>query len=763
MFGRGASGVMAVPATGPRVLLRRLREVMAEPGIAQKRLDGIAALIASNMVAEVCSIYVMRSGNLLELYATRGLNPSSVHHAKLAVGEGLVGLIAAEAELLNLPNAQGHPAFKYLPGTGEEAYHSFLGVPILRAGLTLGVLVVQNRTFRQYDEEEVEALHITAMVLAEIIASGELEDVAAAVEADVAHLRPHHLKGKPLVGGVALGHAVLHQPRVVVTRLIADDVITELTRLDRAIRALQRAVDIMLSRLDMPHGGEHREVLEAYRMFAHDRGWVSRMRETVRTGLTAEAAVERVQSDTRARMLRLKDPYLRERMHDLDDVANRLLRTLTGQTRTAAKGLLPKDAIVVARTMGPADLLDYDRAKLRGVALEEAGETSHVAIVADALNIPLVGQASSLSDITDTGNPIIIDGGDGTIHLRPSRDIERVYTEKVRFYAKRHRQYLKLRDRPALTRDGKRIHLSINAGLLVDLPHLLDSKADGIGLFRTELQFMISSRFPRMSEQVRHYRAVFDAAKGRPVVFRSLDIGADKVLPYLRKPHEENPALGWRALRMALDRPALMALQLRALLKAAGGQELNLMFPMVAQVDEFRQARAMVEKTQRFLQRHGHRTPKTIRLGAMIEVPSILWELDHLLALTDFISIGSNDLMQFLFASDRGNPRLVNRYDSLSPTTLRVIRHIIVTAQRFDTPVHLCGEMAGHPLEAMALIGLGLTSISMAASAIGPVKALILGLDSGRLRDFLLPLLDADEPSLRPRLAAFADKFNLAV
>ncbi|QPC43046.1 phosphoenolpyruvate--protein phosphotransferase [Kaustia mangrovi] len=754
---------MPVPAVGPRVLLRRLREVMAEPEAAQKRLDKIASLIASNMVAEVCSIYVMRPGSLLELYATEGLNPTAVHQSQLLVGEGLVGVIAAEAEPLNLSDAQTHPAFKYLPETGEEVYRSFLGVPILRAGLTLGVLVVQNQTPRQYSEEEVEALQITAMVLAEIIASGELEEVAAAVEVDVAHLRSHHLKGQILAEGVALGHAVLHEPRVVITNLIAEDIPAEVERLDRAIQQLRRAVDSMLSRLDTPRGGEHREILEAYRMFAHDRGWVNRMHEVVRTGLTAEAAVERVQSDNRARMLRQKDPYLRDRLHDLDDLANRLLRILTGQTGTAAAGELPRDAVLVARTMGPAELLDYDRRKLRGVVLEEAGETSHVAIVARALGVPLVGQTAGLLDLVDTGDPIIIDGASGEVHVRPSQDIEQAYAEKVRFYAKRQEQYARLRDRPAVTVDGERIKLSINAGLLVDLPHLEDAGADGIGLFRTELQFMIASAFPRMGEQVEHYSAVLDAANGRPVVFRSLDIGADKVLPYLRQAKEENPALGWRAIRMALDRPALMKLQLRALLKAAGGRDLWVMFPMVAEVDEFRRARELIEEERLFLERRGHRLPSSIRAGAMLEVPSLLWQLDQLLPLVDFVSIGSNDLVQFLFASDRDHPRLAGRYDPLSPTVLRAIRHVVDMGRRHDVPVNLCGEMAGRPLEAMALIGLGLRSISMTPAAIGPIKAMIMKLHAGEVAGALAPLLETAEHSIRPQLMAFAREHDVPV
>jgi phosphotransferase system, enzyme I, PtsP len=754
---------MANPALGPRVLLRRLREVMAEPETAQTRLDRTVALIAANMVAEVCSLYVMRLGGVLELYATEGLKREAVHASKLRVGEGLVGTIAATAKPLNLSDAQAHRSFKYLPETGEEIYHSFLGVPILRGGLTIGVLVVQNRTARHYNEEEEEALQTTAMVLAEIVSSGELDEVAEAVEVDVAHLRSHHLTGQVLADGIALGHAVLHEPRITIVNFITDDVGREKERLEAAIAEMRNHVDSLVDRSEFAREKEYGEVLEAFRMFAYDRGWVQRIREAVDTGLTAEAAVERVQNDTRARMLRASDPFLRDRLHDLDDLAYRLLRILTGAAATAAHGQLPRDAIIVARNMGPAELLDYDRTALRGLVVEGAAPNSHVAIVARALGVPALGQVDGLIDLVDTGDAIIVDGASGEIHVRPSADIQAAYAEKVRFYAHRQARYAELRDQPAVTRDGVRMALSVNAGLLVDLPHLADSGADGIGLFRTELQFMMARSFPRVSQQAAHYGAVLEAAGEKPVVFRSLDIGSDKVLPYLHRPREENPAMGWRAMRMALDRKGLLRLQVRALLTAAHGRELKLMFPMIAELDEFLQGREVVEKERQRLQRLGHELPSAIRLGAMIEVPSIVWQLDHLLEVADFISIGSNDLLQFLFACDRGHPLLADRFDPLSPTALKVLRHLVERAEAHDTALTLCGEMAGRPLEAMALAAIGYRSISMAPAAVGPVKSMILALDRAKLWAMLEPLLEDSGHSLRPQLLAFAREHDIPV
>ena len=749
---------MAGSALGPRVLLKRLREVMAEPVAAQKRLDKIVKVIAANMVAEVCSIYVMRPGDVLELYATEGLKGEAVHKSKLKTGEGLVGTIAEEAIGLNLAEAQDHPAFKYLPETGEEIYHAFLGVPIMRAGTVIGVLVVQNRTRRHYTEEEEEALQTTAMVLAEVIASGELREVASEVAADVAHVRSHVIRGDSLAEGVALGYAVLHEPRVVILNLIAENVPAERKRLEDAIHQLRTHVDELLDGSDAQRATEYSDVLETIRMFAHDKGWVNRLREAIDTGLTAEAAVERVQNDNRARMMRTPDPYLRDRMHDLDDLSNRLLRILTGAMATASRSDLPQNAIVVARNMGPAELLDYDRTKLRGVILEEGGKTSHVAIVARALGIPAVGQAEGLIDLIDTGSPLIADGGTGEVFVRPTADLQKAYAEKVRFYAKKQAQYAALRDVPAVSRDGVKIELNINAGLIVDLPHLHDSGAEGIGLYRTELQFMLAQRFPRLTSQIRHYSTIIEQARGKPVTFRTLDIGADKILPYLRQPKEENPALGWRSIRMSLDRPALLRLQLRALMLAADGAPLKVMFPMIADVDEYKRAIEVVEIEKAYLLKRGHRLPQPLKLGVMIEIPSLIWQLDHLLPQVDFASIGSNDLVQFLFASDRGNPRLAGRYDPLSPAALGAMRQIVEKAEQHGKPVTLCGELGGRPLEAMGLIGIGLTSISMVPSAVGAVKAMVRTLDRGKLWSFMEPLLRSPLHSIRPELLEFAQR-----
>jgi phosphotransferase system enzyme I (PtsP) len=747
---RGALG-------GPRVLLRRLREVMAEPVSAQDRLDKVVVLIAANMVAEVCSVYVLRVDGTLELYATEGLKREAVHETVLKADEGLVGLVASEANPINLSEAHAHPAFSFRPETGEEIYHSFLGVPILRAGNTIGVLTVQNRARRTYTEEEEEALQTTAMVLAEMIASGELSSIAKPGAEPVAR-HTMHVQGTSLSDGIALGHVVLHEPRVVVTNVIADDVPRELKRLDAAIATLRADLDRMVEHRDVADGGEHRDVLEAYRMFSYDQGWLHKIREAVGTGLTAEAGAERVQSDTRARMLRASDPYLRDRLHDLDDLANRLMRVLMGQDHAPGKEQLPDNAIVVARSMGPAALLDYDRKKLRGLILEEGGPTSHVSIVARALGIPTVGEITNATGLVEPGDAIIVDGSTGHVHMRPPQDIEAAYGERVKLRARRQAQYRALRERPCVTKDGCKMALMINAGLTIDLPHLDETGAAGIGLFRTELQFMVADTLPRVGEQLALYRTVLDAADKRPVTFRTLDIGGDKVLPYMRNVEEENPALGWRAIRLGLDRPGLLRSQVRAMLRAAGGRELRLMFPMIAAIEDFDKAKSLVEVELTHLRRHGHALPERVHIGTMLEVPSLLFQLDELLERVDFLSVGSNDLMQFLYAADRGNTHVAHRFDPLSAPVLRALKEIADKGRKHGKPVAVCGELASQPIGALALAILGYRSLSLSPSAVGPIKAMMLELDCKKGEAAILPFLaqPVGSVSIRHKLEGFA-------
>ncbi len=738
-----------------RRLLGRLRDVMAGGGSAQERLDKVVTLIAADMVAEVCSCYVMRAGEVLELFSTEGLRHDAVHQTRLRVGEGLVGDIAAHARPLALADAQAHPNFAYRPETGEEIFHSLMGVPIIRGSRVVGVLVVQNRTMRHYTDEEIETLETVAMVLAELVASGELVDRAELVPVDGNALLPLRLEGVRLNGGVGIGVAVLHNPRIVIRRLVAEDPDVELERLKTALAGIKTALEELFSRPEM-RDGEHRDVLETYRMFTEDKGWINRISEAIRTGLTAEAAVQKVHDDTRARMNQITDPYLRERMHDFEDLANRLLQYLSSGNEDSPRGELPENSILIGRNMGPMELFDYDPKRLRGLVLEEGSATAHVAIVARALDIPVVGRVKDVLDKIEPLDPVICDGDNGQVFIRPPDDIRESFIEAVGQRELRMAVYARLRDLPAVTREGVRIGIHMNAGLLLDLQHLHESGSDGIGLYRTELPFMARSSLPDVAAQTLLYRKILDQAEGKPVVFRTLDVGGDKVLPYWNPYEEDNPALGWRSIRITLDRPAVMRHQLRALLRAAAGRELAVMFPMIAEVAELVQARRILDIEIEHERQSGTPLPTTIKVGTMLEVPALALQLDALLPLVDFVSIGTNDLMQFLFAVDRGNPRIAERYDPLAPTMIRFMRYVGAKCREHDVPLSVCGEMAGRPLEAMALIGVGIRHLSVSSPSIGPVKTMVRSLEISSLESYMETLMDSPDHSLRSKLKSFA-------
>ena len=759
-IGRGASdgpvdARRGAEFTSARRLLRRLIEVVAEPISPQQRLDRIVSMIAANLVSEVCSVYAQRAGDVLELFATEGLARDAVHAVRMRVGEGLVGTIAATGTVMNTSDAQHHPNFRYFPDIGEEIYQSFLGVPILRAGKVVGVLTVQNTAKRVYGDEEVEAMQIIASVLAEMFVSGGLVDRAKYGDVTSVAREPRRLEGRRLVSGIAIGRAFLHEPKVEVNRLLAEDPERERERVEVAMRQLRAALDAMLARTDLGMG-EHREVLEAYSMFARDGGWLRRIHEAVDTGLSAEAAVRRVQEETRIRIGHASDPYMRERLLDLDDLANRLLRHLAGELHTHDPTSLPHDAIIVARNLSAADLVEYDRSRIRGVILEEGSLTAHVTLVARAFDMPVIGRVEAAMSSIDSGDVLAVDGDHGHIFLRPTEDVLQAFGRTVQMRAERRLAYAAQRDLPPVTRDGIGVTLSINAAFLADLAELETTGAAGVGLFRTELSFMTRSAPPDVQAQAEHYRQVYERVGDRPVVFRTLDVGSDKQVSYWRMPEEANPAMGWRAIRVSLDRPGILRSQVRALIQASAGRELGLMFPMVADVAELLAARRIVALELDHAARLGRPLPSKVATGVMFEVPSLFFQFPSLLPLIDFLSIGSNDLLQFLFACDRNSAEVADRYDPLAPAVLRLIAETVERCRDHGVRLALCGEMASRPLEAMALVALGVRHLSLVASEVGPVRAMIRSLAAAPLRQFILRQLARPEPSLRTSLRGYA-------
>lgn len=744
-------------AASAREILVRLHDVMASRAPAQAKLNQVVQIIGESIGSEVCSIYLLREG-VLELFATRGLAEEAVHVTKLALGEGLVGTIAEDVEVLNLDEAASHPDFAYKPETGEDRFHSFAGVPIIRRERAVGVLAVQHAEPRKYADVEIEALQTVAMVLSELIANAGLIDAASAAGARPQMTATVRLAGQKLVDGMGSGFAVFHQPRIVIEHTVAEDIDAERRRVYAAFDKMREQIDRMAREAEFGVAGEHVEVIETYKMFAYDEGWARRINEAIDSGLTAEAAIERVQQRTRQRMRQIDDPLLADRMHDLEDLSNRLLRIVSGQMGTAAQLGLRQDTILIARNLGPAELLEYDRRRLKGVILEEGSLTAHVIIVARAMGVPVLGRVRDIRRQIADGDQLLLDTTEGSVLVRPTSAMEEAFEAKLALRQKRRAAFAALRDVPPVTRDGHRVTLMVNAGLRDDAAALDTTGADGIGLFRTEFQFLVSATLPQRERQQRLYRDVMEAAGDRPVVFRTIDIGGDKALPYLNVEagDEENPAMGWRALRLALEREGLMKAQARALLEAGSGRTLHVMFPMVSEAWEFDEAKALFEAQRVWLAGRGRRLPIEVRYGAMLEVPALAEQLDLILPNVDFLSIGTNDLTQFLFAADRANPKLAERYDWLSPSILRFLRRVVEPARAAGVNVGVCGEMGGRPLEAMALIGLGIDRLSITPAAVGPVKAMIRSLDRAAITGEMTRLLAHPVRDMRGALGAWA-------
>lgn len=749
-------------AASAREILTGLHEIMAKRGSAQSKLDRVVDLIAAAMSSDVCSIYLLRD-NFLELFATHGLRKEAVHVTRLRMGEGLVGTIASEGRILNLAEAADHPAFAYRPETGEERFHSFAGVPIVRLETPIGVLAVQHAEPRRYEDVEIEALQTVAMVLSEMLAGARLVDGAR--RSRLRSVGPLRLSGLKLVAGMAKGQAVFHEPPVVVEHTVAEDIEAERDRVYSAFRKMREQIDNMTRDAEFGTTGEHKEILETYRMFAYDEGWSRRINEAIDSGLTAEAAIERVQQRTRARMLEIDDPLLQERMHDLEDLSGRLLRIVSGRMGTAAQTGLTHDAVLIARNLGPADILEYDRRRLKAVLLEEGSLTSHMTIVARAIGVPVIGRLNDIRHSVEEGETILVDGDNGSIIIRPNRALTTGFEHRMALSQKRRAEFAAIRNLPAKTIDGVHVSVMVNAGLAEDAAALAMSGADGIGLFRTEFQFLVSATLPGRDRQQRLYTKVLDAVGDRPVVFRTVDIGGDKALPYLTdiQDEAENPAMGWRAIRLSLDRSTLMRAQARALIEAAGGKVLRVMFPMISEPWEYEEARALFEEQVDWARKAHRKLPSRIEYGAMLEVPSLAEMLDQLLPRLDFLSIGTNDPTQFLFAADRSEPRLAQRYDWLSPAILRFLKRVLDACRAANVPARICGEMAGRPLEAMALVGLGAENFSITPAGVGPVKAMVRSLDAAAIRSRMEQLLAKPPKDMRKALADWARRHSVTI
>ncbi|MDX1976015.1 MAG: phosphoenolpyruvate--protein phosphotransferase [Rickettsiales bacterium] len=746
----------------PLVLLRQIRDVMAQETGAQARLDKVVSLLAESFASEVCSVYLLRAGDILELFASQGLNKTSVHLTRLSVGQGIVGDVAASSEPVNLAHANVHPKYEYRPETGEEIYNAFAAVPILQGGRAIGVVVVQREEAKRYTQAQIEVLQTIAMVLSELAMSGQLVN-RTEIKSTADGLFSQQLAGVMLSSGMVKAPAVLHQPELTITHYVATDSAHEKERLETSLRALQEAFDAYINSADSAANDDQREIMEMYLLYTQDRGWLSRMDEALESGLTAEAAVKKVQEELSVKMSQIASPYIKERIQDLEDLSNHLLKHLMGKTNAINPADLPESFVLVARTLGPAELLDYDHKRIKGLIIEESSATSHTAVIARAMDIPALAKVEDATSIIHQGDMVIINAEQGTVYVRPNHVIEQEMDNHIRQFAELAAQYEALHDVEAVTKDGVRISLNINAGLFVDSNAISHAGVDGIGLYRTELPYMTAEDFPDVEKQQKHYAAIYKQLPDKKVVFRSFDIGGDKKVPYLQAGEEENPAMGWRATRIGLDRPGILRTQFRALIAAAGGRPLHLMFPFIAQANEFDAAKELFDYEMSWAKEQGYATPTECKIGIMIEIPSILWQLDSLMPKLDFISIGSNDLMQFLFACDRGAAHMSYHYDTLSPVMLRVVDQVIRQAAMHKTEVGFCGEMARKPLDALALMGIGVRNLSVSASAIGPLKAMIRSVDLAALTDYVQYLKQSSHPTIRHWLSAYAIDHHIAI
>ena len=732
-----------------RRLLVGLRSMIEAVSGGQNRLDQVCRMVAEESDNDVCSVYLLRDDRSLELCATSGLNPEAVHVTRLPAGQGLVGSVIRTMAPISSANAAKERDFVYRPETGESRYSSFLGVPVLRPGVLLGVLVVQSKDSRHYSEDEIAVLEIVAMFLADMTELGLFVGEGSAMAAP--HTRPVEFTGIVAQEGLARGQVLLKEPRVVLADPVADDPEIEIAKLDDAIARLRSQVDNLISRADLDVSAEQREVVETYRMFANSRGWVDRIKHHIRGGLSAGASVEMEQLNTRARMSLVADAYLRERLHDLDDLSDRLLRMLAGQ-EPSQRNNLPDDAILVARQIGPGELLEYGRS-LKGIVLEGGSFGSHATIIARAMAIPLLIHVEGISNEALNGDRLLVDGEKGFAYLRPDPAVAEAFGGRFELRKTEQQKYASIRDKSATTRDGVTISLHMNAGVMPHLPNFVNSGAEGVGLFRTELRFLAKREVPLKDALAKDYATVLDSAMGCPVVFRTVDLGSDKLVPYLAPQEEPNPAMGWRAIRIGLDRKIVLEHQATALIKGAKGRELKVMFPMVTEPEEFYMARDIFNNVLERRRKIGVQMPESVQYGAMLETPSLAFAPDEFFSSVSFLSIGGNDLKQFFFAADRENERVRRRYDTLSLAYLNFIEFIVGRCRKFGTRLSYCGETAGLPLEAVCLAASGLRMLSMRSTSIGRVKHMLRRISLEEVRGAIQDARDANQQSARKHVA----------
>jgi len=730
-------------------MLERLREIVQEVNSArdlQSALDVIVSRVRAAMDTQVCSVYLLDADlNCHVLMASEGLKKESVGHVSLQVGEGLVGLVASNAELLNLEDAGSHPNFRYLSETGEEAFSSFLGVPIIHHRQVLGVLVVQHSERRQFDAGEEAFLVTLSAQLSGVIAAAEATGAIQGLSPSGQRRFDASFPGVSGASGVAMGQAVVVFPKADLSHIPSrevNDIEGEIATFNEALNSVRDDMRALGASVEKQLRPEERELFDVYLRMLDDDAIGKEVITLIREGEWAQGALSEVALDHVRTFERMKDPYLRERAADIRDLCSRVLAYLQDRDYTPTE--YPDNTVLVGEELVPSMLIEAPREKLRGLISVKGSGSSHVAILARTMGIPTVMGVIDLPYRKLHGRELIVDGYNGVVYSNPSEKLRDRYHEVI----KEEEQLVKglegLINLPSETRDNHRVSLWVNTGLMSDVIRSLDHGAEGIGLFRTEVPFLLSERFPSEQEQARIYREQLQAFAPKKVTMRTLDIGGDKALPYF--PIEEaNPFLGWRGIRVTLDHPEIFIAQARAMIRASEGLDnLQIMLPMVSSVQEVTSSLQIIKRAWRELQDEGLDV-KMPPVGVMIEVPAAVYLARTLAAMVDFVSVGSNDLTQYLLAVDRNNPRVASLYSSFHPAVLHSLQQVVTDTHAEGKIVSICGEMAGDPGAAVLLMAMGFDILSMNASTLLKVKAVVRSITITDARELLEQVMEMDD------------------
>ena len=741
-------------------LLQKLKNITKSSATAKQKLSKISKTVTEVMTADVFVCCLLVGNKYLECLVNYGLDEDIEDQWR--TDEDAIGKIALDRQSVIINNLdEVYDNFVF----GEELRHknmkSFAGVAIMQWNRCVGVVGIFTKKELAYGDDDIAFLKTVAMFVSDMLSQPDISEYIKQLQKIKGVSIKDKIKAVSLNKGYGIGQAVIHNARRIITNIFAEDKKQEFERLQAAHKKMNDDLDNRFNAAKLGLG-EHVDILEAYRMFAKDKGWYKKITDNIEGGLSAEASVERAYEDMWNRLSASDDAYLKERLHDLRDVANRLLSYLAGDFEKANNDSA-EDIILVAQSMGPAELMDYDYSKIRGLVLEEGTPTMHVAIVAKALNIPVLSKVKNVLDEVQNGQKLAIDGNEGIIYLNPSQDVENNFYKKIAEANLLQQKFAELKKLPAITKDKQKIGLYLNVGLPLDFDYVEKTNCDGVGLYRTEIPFMTSENMPDVAQQVDYYKNLMDVCNGKKVIFRTLDVGSDKILPYWGYKGESNPAIGWRSIRITLDRRAILRKQVRAFLLAAAERELDIMFPMISNYEEFFEAKSTLMLELAKMKRYSKPLPKKVNVGLMIEVPSILYQLDNVLPEADFVSVGTNDLAQFVFACDRGNPQLLNRYDVLSAPFLRVMKDIVDKAKKHKVYCSVCGEMASNPIEALALLGLGYQNLSCSGAAFAKVKSMIRSINQAEVEDYVTSLLGSPRESLRSQLIAYANDHAIEI